>query len=386
MRVLRFIRRFLLIAVILVIVVLVAGVVWLLTHRDDARTWRQVTVIGAQLTDLGRFDRIGELLAADTSTARTQQVGTLPATIVTPDDGGEAHPAIVLLVPAGTSEAEERRVRDVQHAVAGAGLSAWAVRVPGDDALAASTASDQLVDALAAIVRHDTTRDRHISVIAVGPTASIVLVAAASGPIAADLEAIVAVQPVADVRGLVALATTGVYVDAAGREHRAEPSPELRASAGRAVLQAVRVELPNPNPVLDSVLDTAARSLDPLATLKVLPDAVAGPKLAPVLAVLRADTTAEFDAAWNRLPVGFREAAQKRSPLPVAGTVRARVLVVQATDEEWARSDAERLTAELPDARMIEADPEDPGAVIDQATAIRDLLSVSEWWIRRAGA
>lgn len=384
---LRSIQRLILIVVVLTIIALVAGVVWLATHRDDARTWRQVTAIGAQLGDLGWIDPIGEALSVDTSIARTEQVGTLPATLVTPDDGDENHPAIVLLVPEGTIGSEERRVRDVQHAIAGASMSAWAMRVPADDhALVDPTAPDRLVDALSAIVAHETTRDRHLSVIAVGPTASLVLVAAAEGPVASDLAAIVAVQPIADVRALVALASTGAYVDAAGRQHRADPSPQLRGSAGRAVLQAVRAGLPERDPVLDSMLDAAERSPDPLASLKVLPDAVAGPELAPVLAVLRADTPAEFDAAWARLPAGFRDAAQERSPLPGAGTVRARVLVVQATDDEWARSDVERLAAALPDARTLQVDATDPGAVIDDAAAIREILSVSGWWMRRAGA
>jgi hypothetical protein len=152
------------------------------------------------------------------------------------------------------------------------------------------------------------------------------------------------------------------------------------------VLQAVRTELPEPGPVLDAVLDAAERSPDPIAALEVLPAAVAGPDLAPVLAVLRADTPAAFDAAWDRLPQTFRDAAQERSPLPVAGTVRARVLVVQATDDAWARSDVARLADALPDARTLEVDAEDPGAVVDDAAAIRDLISVSGWWLRRAGA
>ena len=387
MRVLRFIRRLVIVAVVLIVVVAVAAVLWLLTHRDEARTWRQVTAIGAELTDLGAVDRIGEALAADTKSARTVQVGELPATLVTPDDGASTHPAMVLLVPEGTNGAEERRVRDVQHALAGARIAAWAVRVPGnDDALVDPTAYPRLERALSAIAAHESTRDRRLSVLAIGPTASLVLVAATSGPIAKDLQAIVAVQPVADVRGLVALATTGAFVDASGRERRIETTPELRSSAARAVLQAVRQELPDGGPVLDKLLDAAEASPDPLAALEVLPEDVAGPELQPILAVLRTDTPAAFDTAWDQLPKGFRDAAQERSPLPVASRVRARVLVVEATDDEWARSDVRRLAETLPDARTLELQAKDPGALVDDAAAIRDVLSVSEWWLRRAGA
>lgn len=387
MRVLRFIRRLVIVVVALVVIAAVAGGIWLATHREEARTWRQVTVIGAQLTDLGAVDRLGERLAVDTSDAREEQVGALPATLVTPEDGDDRHPAIVLLVPDGTSDAEERRVRNVQHAVAGARIAAWAIRVPADDdALVDSTASTQLEAALSAVAAHRTTRDHHASVLAVGPTASLVLVAAANGPLANDLEAIVAVQPIADVRSLVGLATTGAFVDAAGNEHKGEASDELRASAGRAVLQAVRRELPDGGPVLDTALDAAEASSDPLAALKVVPDEAAGPGLAPILEVLRTDSAAAFDEAWDKLPASFRDAAQERSPLPVAGQVRARVLVVQATDDEWARADVARLAKELPDARTLEVPADDPAGLVDDAAAIRDVLSVSEWWLRRAGA
>lgn len=388
MRILRFIKRLILLVLVLVVVGAVAAIVWIMRNPDDARTWRQVTAIGSQLSDLGAVDSVGELIAVEIAKARTEEVGGLPATLVTPADGGDAHPAIVLLVPEGTSDSDDARVREVQHAVAGAKLSAWAIRVPsGDDALTDPATYEDLVSALGQVAGHETTEDRHVSVLAIGPTASLVLVAAASSDIARDIEAIVAVQPLADVRGLVALATTGSYVDAAGVEQRTELGPELRASAGRAILQAVRVELEaEPNPVLEALLDTAEASDDPLAALRVLPDDVAGPSLAPVLAVLRSETGAEFDAAWDQLPASFRDAALERSPLARAEAVRSRVLVVRATDDAWAAVDVERLASELPDARTLQLEAKDPAGLLDDPAALRDVLSVSEWWMRRAGA
>ncbi len=384
---LRFIRRLVLIVVVLVVVSAVAGGIWLATHRDEARAWRQVTTIGAQLTDLGAVDGLGERLARDTTPAKAVTVGALPSTLVAPGDGEPAHPAVALLVPEGTDGTEERRVRDVQHALASARMSAWAVRVPSDeDALVDPTAAVRVEGALGAIAAHPSTSDRHVSVLAIGPTASLVLVAAADGAIADDIEAIVAVQPIADVRGLVGLATTGAFVDETGRVRRVEARPELRESAGRAVLQTVRRELPKEGRVVDALLDAAEASPDPIAALKVLPDSAAGPRLAPILAVLRTESPAEFDAAWDRLPESFRTAALERSPLPIASRVRARVLVVQATDDEWARSDVARLASTLPDARTLEVDAADPAGLVDDPRAIRDVLSVSAWWLQRAGA
>jgi hypothetical protein len=113
---------------------------------------------------------------------------------------------------------------------------------------------------------------------------------------------------------------------------------------------------------------------------------VAGPELRPLLDVVASTTRAEFDAAWDRLPATLRDAAVERSPLPFAERVRARVLVVEASDEAWARADVARLAEALPDARTLELDPDDPGGVVDDPASVRELLSVSGWWMRRAGA
>ncbi len=388
MALLRFLKRVLLTVIVVAIVVFVVGIGWVLTHRDDARAWRQVSTIAAGLVDLGgTSEAAGEWLAVDTTAAREVAAGTLPATLVRPDDDDAADPAIVLLVPEGTTGAEEQRVREAQHAIAGAGLSAWAVRVPGGaDALVDAAGYEALAGSLAAIASHDTTEDERVSVVAAGPIASLVLVAAASDDLREQIRAVVAVQPIADVRGIVSLATTGSYVRADGRAVRVELSPELRESAGRAVFQAIRADLPDGGPVLEPLLDAAEASDDPLAALELVPPDVAGPELRPLLDVARAETPAEFDAAWDRLPSSFRDAAGERSPLPFAGQVQARVLAVQASEEAWAQEDVARLADALPDARTLELDPEDPGSVVDDPAAVRDLLSVSGWWMRRAGS
>ena len=371
MRVLRLIGRLLLLLAVLLVVVLVAAGIWAATHRDQARALRQAATIGGALSGVDRLESIAARLAQDTEPARREDAGAFPATLVAAGDGAR-HPAIVVLVPDGTTAVEERNLRDAQHAIAGAGLAAWTVRVPiTDRALVDDAAERRLAAALDAIAAHPATADRAVSVVAFGPTASLTLAVAATSSDARDLRAVIAVQPLIDIGALV--------------EHRAELSPELRARVGRALVEVVRQEVGPTSPLVASLLEVAVESDDPLSALQSIPPRAAGPRLAPMLAVLQSDSTAGFDAAWDQLPQAIRDTALRNSPITFADEVDARVLVVDTTDDPWLRAEAERLQEELDDARVVAIDASTAGRVDDEL-GVREALSVSAWWLRAAGS
>jgi hypothetical protein len=368
---LAFLRRALLLAAALTVLLVLVGAAWVATNREQARALRQATTIGLHLAAASGAgnSRLGSILGGDVQPARVQQVGGLPATVVAPRSDVPA-PAIVLLVPGGTTPAEDRATADAQRAIAAAGLMGWAVRVPSvDQLLLDEDAAAQVARLLADIAADRRTRDGRVSVLATGAVASIALRAAAE-EIDAEIPAIVALQPIADARSLVRRALTDPTID-----------PQLRRDAGRAIAGAALRELDGANPWLRVLVDQAGRSDDPIAALRAIPDeAVSGP-LRAVLTVTRATDQQAFDAAWAQLPEQLRSAVERHTPLAVAPQVSARVLLVDdPTQPAAARDGIELLHAQLRDARIVSL------ADRERMYRMRELLGVSAWWLRRAGA
>lgn len=373
------------------LVLAVGLLVWTLTHRDQARGWRQAATIGAGLSGDGSSRSIVGRATREPRPARTSTAAELPATVVHPAGAtGDRHPALALLVPELTDRAEEQQIAELQRSVARAGIAAWAVRVPGSVERIGSVADAARVEAaLRAIVDDPTTRDEAISVAGAGSIGSQALLAAASPALRDRIRGVLAVQPVADVQGLVRLAVTGTTRDAAGAD-RAHPSATLvRAAAGAEIVETLEREVADAGPLLGTVLRSAGRSPDPLAALVQIPAAAYPPRLAPVHDLLTAAGPVAFDAAWARLPAGLRGAAEQRSVLTGASCIRARVLlVVPEDDRRLPAADAARIAAVIPDARVVRT----PllglqGRSVQDApwSEVRAVLSSAAWWLQRVG-
>ncbi len=365
--------RVLLVLCVLVLLAILAAVTWYATNRDEARPLRQSLVIATALAEDVPGAWLGEWLADDTTAARVVEVGSSPATLVTPR-GDEAHPAIVMLVPERASELELARVRDVQHAIASAGLSAWAVRVARDqDLLAHADARDRVIAALDDVAHHETTRDGRMSIIATGLAASLALTAAVPDNEHREPRAVLAVQPVADVPDLVATAV-------------ADPTETtLRTQVGHALVRVARATGDVPDGIPSRLLDAADTSPDPLAALAAMPRGIAPPKVRQLFDVLRAGDREQVLQAWRRLPPDVRAAADAVSPILVADRIDVRVLVVTPTDPAFAQQ-GRRLVDAIPEADLRLVDATDPSTLVDEASEVRDAIELSAWWLRIAGA
>lgn len=363
-------RRIRLLLLLLVVALLVAAAIGLLAARDHARAWRQAIIVGGIAR--GEDDlaaTVARGLGGEIGPVEQRELQGLPATLVAPR-GADRVPAVVVIVPNGTAAREERRIVDLQRGLAAAGIAGWAVRVPEEDTLLDQPGA-LLGGVLDAIAVDRRTRDRHVSVIAPGPAASIVLASAAEPTPGRELQALVAIEPITELRKIVRDALIDPAVD-----------PLLRARVGRLLARAATEELrASGSTIAAAVVDRAAASDDPVAALRQLPQQATSGRLAAILAVLRARDAASFDAAWAALPEDLRARVASVSPLAVAGSIDARVLVVDiagsGADE---LGDGRALVAALPDARRIRV------AADGEAPASRELLSISAWWLLRAGA
>lgn len=352
---------------------MLVSVVWVLTHRDQARGYRQAVVIAARLSDSSSALRAVAPIDSGVQPVATTMLGRYPATHVKPA-GSEPAPAVVLFVPNGTTTANERHIVRVQRAYAAAGIAAWAVRVPAVDVILASEQSSRIVEEIVTRIAVDEgARPGHISIVAAGPVASLALRAAAGdGPGSDEIRAIIAIQPIADLRVLIRRALTDPTFD-----------PDLRRDAGRALARAARSRVGDRSRIAALLLDNARASDDPIATLRAIPPQVVPASVAGIMTALRATTPAQFDQAWPNTPAGLRASVDRSSPLPIVDRIDARVLLVDDADPgSITRSDVAALADRLDDARTITIDADDPASSI----GVRELLGVSAWWLQRAGA
>lgn len=384
-------KRRRLVAATALVAIAAALLAWLLVDRAQLRAWRQAVTVGGSLAGdgAGVAGRVVGWVDHPVGAARVRDAAGLPAVSVAPDDGRRAHPVVVVLVPDGAADDELAAVQDLQQALARAGIAAWALRTPGQDrALVDDAALGEVGAALLAIADDTGTRSGRIAVAGSGVLGSLGLVLASRDGLAARIDSVLAVQPVADVQGLVRLAVTGTVRDAAGREVEHTVSREIRRAAGEAIVQAVRLQLGEGDPLVDEVLDAALANDDPIAALAGAPSGGL-PELRAAQAVLRADGGAEFDRSWARLPAEVRAHEDARSPLAQAHRIDARVLlVVPEDDRAWPTEDVERLERVLRDARLHRTrllDPDGGVGALDSGE-LRRALGVGAWWLRRAGA
>lgn len=377
-------RSFLITAGLAVLVVLVVGV-WWVTHREESRGMRAAVLVASEFEQIPVATRIARWGSDEPEPTDVREVGGLPATLVRPG-AGHAAPAMVLLVPEGTTAAEGADVVAVQRGLARAGASAWAFRTPDLGASMGTEASQERIErAVQEIARDTTTKDRHVALIAVGPQASQALVAAARPDLRAAVRGVVAVQPVADLRGAVQLAVTGITIDADGTQRQLTEASPARLDAARALVAVVRTHVPEDAPSLVTrIVDRAERSTDPIGELRSIPARLLTDDLRPIRAVLDASDVASFTTAWNALPADLRAEADAVSPSTGAADISARVLLVTPTDDSaWPGADADRLHAALDDSRRLETSLFGPGSSdVDITFAdARRLGRELGWWL-----
>lgn len=356
-----------LLLIVLATVLFVVG--WVLTHRDTVRGYRQAAVVGARLTTHSQAQRWTGPLAHDVQPAQLRQIGEYPATVVRPT-GTAPLPAVVIFVTGAVTQADISRA---QHALAAGGMSVWAVRTPEFDEILLRNEASQMVDQVADHVAGDPgTRDRHVSLIAAGPVASLALQSAARGSSAtADIRAIIAAQPIADLRVLIRRALTDATFD-----------PDVRRQAGRALARVARERVGQRSRLVGLLLDRAIESDDPITQLRVISPDLAPPSLRGMLTVLHATTPDEFDTAWPQVPAGLRARVARSSPALVAEQVTARVLLVDdARPGSITAPDVAALSEQLRDTRTITIDPSAAASTID----VRGAFGTAAWWLERAG-
>jgi hypothetical protein len=333
---------------------------------------RQAAVVAAHLGENATALRAVAPLDGDTESLEVVRIGPYPATLVRPS-GGESAPAVIVFVPSEATRANDRDIARLQHALAAAGIVGWAIRVPSTDRILAPGAANQVVDQVVRYVASDAgTRRRHVSIIAAGPVASLALRSAARSDPAADVRAVIAVQPIADLRVLIRRALTDATFD-----------PETRRAAGRALARAARARVDERSRITLLLFDRAIASNDPIRVLRAIPPQAAPVSLRGIFETLRASTPEQFDAAWPRVPDAVRAAVERSSALPIADRIDARVvLVADSRPGSVTGPDVVALGARLKDARTITVDGSNAASSVD----LRELFGVSAWWLQRAGA
>ncbi|MCW2974106.1 MAG: hypothetical protein JWN72_2379, partial [Thermoleophilia bacterium] len=220
--------------------------------------------------------------------------------------------------------------------------------------------------------------------------------AAADPRLRRSVRAVLAVQPVADVPGLVRLAVTGQARGAGGVDAAHASAARVRGDVGRAIVQLVRDRSGELDDDTAGALDEVGRSDDPIAAFARLPTQYLDTDLRAIQAVLGATDPRAFDAAWKLLPADLLATTGALSPSAVADQVAARVLIVEPErDSAYPAADGARLARSLPHARVRTTDlisgtailgTETSGAAVGDPTRaqVQALLSDVTWWLEAA--
>lgn len=356
-------RRFLRLALWAILLLVAAVLLAWATHRDQARAYARAITIGSTLVEVPGASSLTRALTRDPVVLGVRSAGTLDARASRPGGrAGETHPAVVMLVPRDATQEELAGIADAQAALARAGLVAWSVRLPTVMTLdSAIDPGDAVADALVEVTKHPLTRGGSVAIVGAGPGASIGILAAADPRLAGKVSAIVALQPFADVQGVLRLVVTGTTRMPNGRDVPHEGGRGMQRAAARAILGALaRAGLDRRAVgVLDRAITVADRPLQPLLAIpaQLLPD-----DLRPAVAVLTARGPHEFDRAWGDLPRVLRAPADARSPSLVIDRLDAPItFLVPVDDRLLPAADSERLAALAREAHVVRSDLLDPG-------------------------
>jgi hypothetical protein len=330
--------------------VLVAAA-WLLLGSWAARQARAVDVVAVALGHPGWLVwAVDETTPTPVSAQRT--IAGVPATVVHPAGKGP-WPAVVFVNGATAQGRFEPHVVRLGLGLARAGFLAI---VPDLPCLRHGQITLRTVGALtavaSAVARGGEASGGRVGFLGVSVGASLALLAAERSALGHRVSAVAGLAPYTNLKGMVRLATTGVY-EHDGRLVRYRTGPFLALALARSLVGG----LP-PGPQRDAldqeVLSISDNASDPLAQLRAdAPAGLTGPAGAAV-ALIENTSPARFDALWAALPASLRTAARGLSPLYAARRLRFPVYLASSPhDEYFPPSQSRALVARAPGASLI---------------------------------
>jgi pimeloyl-ACP methyl ester carboxylesterase len=330
--------------------VAVALVAWLLLGAWASRQARAVDVVAVALGHPGWLVwAVDHTTPTPVSAQRT--VAGASATVVHPAGSGP-WPAVVFVNGATAQGRFEPHVVRLGLGLARAGFLVIVPELPG---LRHGQITLRTVDALervAADVAHmPGASGGRVGFLGVSVGASLALLAAERPALGPHISAVAGLAPYTNLKGMVRLATTGVY-ERNGRLVRYHTGSFLALALARSLVAG----LP-PGPQRDAldqqVLAISDNATDPLAQLRAdAPAGLGGPAGAAV-ALIENRSPARFDALWAALPASLRAAARNLSPLYAARRLRFPVFLASSPhDEYFPPSQSEALVARAPGASV----------------------------------
>jgi pimeloyl-ACP methyl ester carboxylesterase len=334
----------------IVLVVLVAAA-WLLLGAWAGRQARAVDVVAVALGHPGWLVwTVDHTTPTPVSEQRT--IAGVPATVVHPAGSGP-WPAIVFVNGATAQGRFEPHVVRLGLGLARAGFMAVVPDLPG---LRRGQITVRTVGALAAVAgdvaRGHGASGGRVGFLGVSVGASLALLAAERPALAHRVSAVAGLAPYTNLKGMVRLATTGVY-EHDGRLVRYHTGPFLVLALVRSLVGGLP---PGPQrDLLDQeVLAISDNASDPLAQLRAdAPAGLTGPAGAAV-ALIENTSPARFDALWAALPGSLRAQARALSPLYAARRLHFPVYLASSPhDEYFPPSQSRALVARAPGASLI---------------------------------
>ena len=249
-----------------------------------------------------------------------------------------------------------RREPIVGKVADGLGRAGFVVVVPDLPGLGEGELTPRTLEAAVRVVAWTAQRDEvaagQVALCGVSAGASLALLLAEQPEVAGSIGVVASVCPFADLERLICLATTRSYGDAEDAETY-DAEILLRRVVARSLL-ATLPESPERAELLaragDVLADDEEDALDALRDAD--PEAL-GPDSRAVLRLLTNEDPRRFRELYDAMPAASRSLAVALSPLPRAGSVRARVeLVVPPLDPYFPPGEAESLAAALPNSTL----------------------------------
>jgi putative flippase GtrA/pimeloyl-ACP methyl ester carboxylesterase len=339
----------------------------------------QAAIVIATATGLPLLDRLTRVLTRDPLVEEVDLDG-VRATVCRPPGRGP-WPAVVVLNGATPLGNRHRAVLRLAGGLARAGYLVVLPELPGLEAgeIDAGTAEATPV-VTAAVAARLGARDGRVALLGVSTGAGLALLAAADERLRGRVSVVVAVAPFADLRLVVRLATTGVYVrDGELRPYRTVPL------LGRVVARSLAAALPrgSDRELLLGWLPRSGEQRDPLGPLPSALLARLGPEGRAVAALLANRDPGRFDQLFEALPTSVLELVELLSPGKRELEIDTEVELVTSPDDGYfPLGEAEQLAAALPGSRLTVTSALEHVVLRPTLNGARDLLRLGGATVR----
>lgn len=267
----------------------------------------------------------------DAPVVQQRPVAGVPAAVAVPAGGG---PYAAVVVMNGVT-ARGRHESHVERFTAALGRTGYLAVVPDVPGLSRGELTERTLRGTRDVVRSVAAWPKvaRVSVLGGSVGGSLALVAASAPDLAGRVSSVVAIAPYTDLRGVIELATTGVYPAERGPvPYRAKPFLDL------VVARSLIAGLP-PGRERDRLLSRLARvphdAPRPLRALRRLDPRGFGVGMRAVLELLRNDRPARFAARYRRLPESLRAGVAALSPVTGAARLWAPVEIASAREDKY---------------------------------------------------